>query len=145
MPQTFQTSGSFKGRGVSHFANQAVRAYLRNNGLGVLDTDSLAVEAAKEDANNWSISTSTSHIPKEKLPHLVIASAGNAGLSAASAAHILGVPCTVFVPDEQAAIAHIFNKYGPDVEVRVGGKDFAAASKAAQQFVEQLGDKGYVL
>jgi L-serine/L-threonine ammonia-lyase len=76
---------------------------------------------------------------------LVIASGGNAGLAAASAAGILGVPCTVFVPDEQANIVHLFNRYGPDVKVRVGGKDYFAASKAARLFVDELGDRGYAI
>jgi threonine synthase len=128
---------------VSHFANQAVRGYLRANGLTPLDTKSLALEATKEDSDNWSIPTLTSNVLKDRLPHLVIASGGNAGLAAASAAGILGVPCTVFVPDEQASIQHLFNRYGPNVKVRVGGKDYEAASRVARLFVDELGDKGY--
>lgn len=76
---------------------------------------------------------------------MVIASGGNAGLSAASAAGILGVRCSVFVPDEQANIVHLFSRHGPNVEVRVGGKDYQAASKAARVFVDGLGDRGYVI
>jgi hypothetical protein len=130
---------------VSHFANLAVKAYLRTNGLATLDTQTLAIEATKEDPDSWSIPILTSHVPKEKLPHLVIASAGNAGLAAASAAGILGVPCTVFVPDEQANIVHLFSRHGSNIEVRVGGKDYMAASKAARAFVDELGDRGYVI
>ena len=142
--QTFQTSGSFKGRGVSHFANQAVKGYLRAKGLVPLDTKAFAVEATKEDVNSWSVPTLVSNVPIDELPHLVIASGGNAGLAAASAASILGVPCTVFVPDEQANIVHMFTRYGPSIEVRVGGKDYSVAAKAARLFVDTLGERGYV-
>lgn len=140
--ETFQTSGSFKGRGVSHFANQAVKAYLRANGLISLDTKALAVEAAKEPVDDWSIPTLISNIPEDQRPHLVIASGGNAGLAAASAAGILGVPCTIFMPDEQANIVHMFTRHGKNIEARVGGVNYNAASFSARIFADTLGERG---
>lgn len=140
--ETFQTSGSFKGRGVSHFANQAVKAYLRANGLISLDTKALAVEAAKEPVADWSIPTLISNIPEDQRPHLVIASGGNAGLAAASAAGILGVPCTIFMPDEQANIVHMFTRHGKNIEARVGGVNYNAASFSARIFADTLGERG---
>lgn len=140
--ELFQTSGSFKGRGVVHFVNQAVKHYLQCNGLTPLDTKALARTLAKEDIETWSIPISISDIPEEKLPHLVIASSGSAGLAVANVSSILGVPCTIFVPDEQANMIHMFTRYGPNVEVRVGGANYSVASQAAQTFVKELGGRG---
>lgn len=94
--------------------------------------------------HEWSRPVDVSAIPPERRPHLVIASGGNAGLAAASAARILGVPITIFVPEEQAKIVHMFERHNAHggVEVRVGGENYAAAAKAAKEFADGLGDRG---
>jgi threonine dehydratase len=140
----FQKSGSFKGRGVSHFCNQVVKAYMQGDGGAHLDTYGISTKAASADMNEWPWPVDISSYPKEKLPHLVIASAGNAGLAAASSSRILGVKCTIFVPDAQANIVGKFEKHNTNgnVTVVVGGVNYAAAALAAKAYVKSLGERG---
>ncbi|PVG03949.1 tryptophan synthase beta subunit-like PLP-dependent enzyme [Serendipita vermifera] len=81
------------------------------------------------------------------LPHLVIASGGNAGLAAASAARLLGLQCTIFVPDAQANIVHMFERHGTNgsIKVRVGGVNYYEALTAAKAFKDQLGERGILV
>lgn len=151
--ETFQTSGSFKGRGISHFANQATRMFLQQRSPGAisapvnLDTRRLAQDAATLSPEEWMTPFPTSHVPEDDLPHLIIASGGNAGLAAASAAGILGVKCTVFVPDAQKGIEHLFTRHGKEgsVNVVVGGENYRAALMKAVEFKEEIGDKGVLV
>jgi threonine dehydratase len=140
----FQKSGSFKGRGVSHFCNQVVKAYMQGDGGAHLDTHGISRKATSTDMNEWSRPVDISSYPKEKLPHLVIASAGNAGLAAASASRILGVKCTIFVPDEQANIVGKFERHNThgNVNVVVGGVNYGAAYLAAKAYAKSLGERG---
>ncbi|KAL1742798.1 tryptophan synthase beta subunit-like PLP-dependent enzyme [Schizophyllum fasciatum] len=64
--------------------------------------------------------------------HAVIASGGNAGLAAACSANILGVKCTVFLP-EGAAQNTIDLMEGQNAQVVVKGRFYAEAFKAAQE------------
>ncbi|KAG8753526.1 hypothetical protein FRC14_005953 [Serendipita sp. 396] len=163
--ETFQTSGSFKGRGVSHFANNATKGYLESRGLldtdtyvngnsnsnSLLDTKELASRISSTDWNEWSIPCKTSHIPANKRPHLIIASGGNAGLSAASAARILGVNASIFLPAAQEGIKHLFLRHNTGIdgdariEVNIGGENYFAALKAAEKFSDELGDRGILV
>jgi threonine synthase len=152
---------------VSHFANQALQAYLRDNGTNSYDTKALAVEAAKgnidERMEEWAKPTMASRtqpallasylneegrndLSPSILPHLVIASGGNAGLAAASAARLLGLQCTIFVPDAQANIVHMFERHGTNgrIKVKVGGVNYYEALTAARAFKDQLGERGSV-
>ncbi|KAJ7489931.1 tryptophan synthase beta subunit-like PLP-dependent enzyme [Mycena galericulata] len=82
---------------------------------------SLFVQRAKE-----------SHGP---LVHLVIASGGNAGLAAGSAARSLNVRCTVYIPDGVAqSTLNLLRR--ENAEVVVGGKHYAEALQAAKQVVD---------
>ena len=139
----FQKSGSFKGRGISHFCNQTVNAYLQGDGGAHLDTHAISSKATSVDMNEWPWPVDISGHSKEKLPHLVIASAGNAGLAAASSARILGVKCTIFVPDAQADIVGRFERHNinGNVNVVVGGVNYAAAVVAAKAYAKSLGER----
>lgn len=69
---------------------------------------------------------------------IVIASGGNAGLAHAFAAHQLGLPATVFVPESapEVKVARI-RAYGADV--RRAGTEYADAHQAAVEFSEETG------
>lgn len=97
--------------------------------------------------NQWSSPTKLPTDSETSLPYLVAASGGNAGLAAASAARIIGLPCTIFVPDAQENIRHIFERHNThgNVEVRVGGENYYQALLRARAFAEELGPKAYVM
>ncbi|KAI5825556.1 tryptophan synthase beta subunit-like PLP-dependent enzyme [Schizophyllum commune Tattone D] len=64
--------------------------------------------------------------------HAIIASGGNAGLAAACAANILGVKCTVYLP-EGAAQNTIDLLEAQNAKVVIAGRFYAEAFKAAQE------------
>lgn len=67
--------------------------------------------------------------------HLIIASSGNAGLAAACAAQVLGVRCTVFIPEgASAAILAFLEKQG--AEVVITGKYYTNALARAEEVVK---------
>jgi L-serine/L-threonine ammonia-lyase len=66
--------------------------------------------------------------------HLVIASGGNAGLAAACAAQILGLRCTVFIP-EGVTKSTLQLLEGEKAEVIMIGRHYAEALKAAKEMV----------
>jgi len=69
---------------------------------------------------------------------VVVASGGNAGLANAFAAHALGVPATVFVPENVPAVKLAkLRTYGADVVLR--GDEYAAAYEAAIEHAEAVG------
>lgn len=66
--------------------------------------------------------------------HLIIASGGNAGLAAATAAKTLGVKCTVYLPDgANESILRFFKQVG--AEVSIAGKYYSEALKHAEAAV----------
>jgi len=69
---------------------------------------------------------------------IVVASGGNAGLANAFAARALGVPATVFVP-ENAPVVKVrkLRAYGADVVLR--GSEYAAAYEAAVEHADMTG------
>ncbi|KAF8655861.1 hypothetical protein AX16_002944 [Volvariella volvacea WC 439] len=68
--------------------------------------------------------------------HMVIASGGNAGLAAACAARVLGVRCTVFLPEWTTETTRALLKQ-EKAELRVKGKVYAEAVRAAQDFIDE--------
>lgn len=94
----------------------------------------------------WSKPTPLPTNSDTSLPYLVAASGGNAGLAAASAARIIGLPCTIFVPAAQANIRHVFERYNTrgNIEVQVGGENYYQAYLKAQEMVKELGPKACV-
>jgi threonine dehydratase len=69
---------------------------------------------------------------------VVVASGGNAGLANAFAARALGVPATVFVPENAPTVkVEKLRKYGADVVLR--GNEYAAAYEAAIGHAELTG------
>jgi len=66
--------------------------------------------------------------------HLVIASGGNAGLAAASAARTFGLRCSVFIP-EGVTKTTLQLLEREKAEVVVIGRHYAEALKAAQEMV----------
>lgn len=68
--------------------------------------------------------------------HLVIASGGNAGLAAACAANVLGVRCTVYIP-EGAAESTLSLLRREKADVVVTGRIYAEALKAANELVNR--------
>ncbi|KAJ8453930.1 hypothetical protein ONZ51_g13322 [Trametes cubensis] len=96
--ETLQPTQSFKYRGITHYAQHALRTY----GPDV---------------------------------HLVIASSGNAGIAAASAAKILKLRCTVFLPHgvSQSTIDYM-RKEG--AEIVIEGNYYLQARQAAQKAVD---------
>ncbi|PPR04962.1 hypothetical protein CVT24_010420 [Panaeolus cyanescens] len=71
--------------------------------------------------------------------HLVIASGGNAGLAAACAAKILGLKCSVFIPDGAAQTTiNILKQEGANVII--GGRFYLEAVSAAQALVKSEKD-----
>jgi threonine dehydratase len=80
------------------------------------------------------------HLLTQALPAagVVIASGGNAGIAAATAAQALGMRCEVFVPElcppaKRAELARL------DAEVFIGGATYADALAACQQRQQQTG------
>ncbi|KAH9901158.1 tryptophan synthase beta subunit-like PLP-dependent enzyme [Cubamyces lactineus] len=96
--ETLQPTQSFKYRGITHYAQHALRTY----GPDV---------------------------------HLVIASSGNAGIAAASAAKILKLRCTVFLPHgvSQPTIDYMRRE---GAEIVVEGNYYLQARKAAQKAID---------
>ncbi|KAL0580743.1 catabolic L-serine/threonine dehydratase [Marasmius crinis-equi] len=77
-------------------------------------------------------------VKEERGPgvHLIIASGGNAGYAAACAARILGVKCTVYIPEGVAkSTLDLLN--AQDAEVVVTGKFYLEALNAAQDTVDR--------
>jgi len=69
---------------------------------------------------------------------IVVASGGNAGLANAFAARALGVPATVFVPENAPALkVDRLRRYG--AEVVIGGSEYAVAHAAAIEHAEVTG------
>lgn len=69
---------------------------------------------------------------------VVVASGGNAGLANAFAARALGVPATVFVPENAPTVkVEKLRKYG--AKVVLGGSEYAAAYEAAIDHAETTG------
>ena len=69
---------------------------------------------------------------------VVVASGGNAGLANAYAARELGVPATVFVPENAPAVKVArLHTYG--AQVVVGGREYAAAHEAAIEHARTTG------
>lgn len=69
---------------------------------------------------------------------IVAASGGNAGLANAYAASVLGVPATVFVPENAPAVkVNLLRGYGATVVQQ--GTEYAEAYEAAQQHVADSG------
>lgn len=69
---------------------------------------------------------------------VVAASGGNAGLANAYAAAVLGVPATVFVP-ENAPRVKVERLRGYNATVRQVGTEYAEAFAAAMEYVEESG------
>ncbi|KAK0503029.1 tryptophan synthase beta subunit-like PLP-dependent enzyme [Armillaria luteobubalina] len=67
--------------------------------------------------------------------HLIVASGGNAGLAGACAANVLGLRCTVYVPEGVAERTLDLLK-GENAETVVIGKMYAEALAAAQEAIE---------
>ena len=67
--------------------------------------------------------------------HAIVASGGNAGLAAASAANRLGVRCTVYIP-EGAAARTIQLLQGENAQVLVAGNCYSEALGAARAAVD---------
>jgi threonine dehydratase len=72
------------------------------------------------------------------VPGLVAASGGNAGLANAYAAAALGVPATVFVP-ENAPRVKVERLLAYNATVRRTGAEYIDAYEAAQEYVAQSG------
>ena len=91
------------------------------------------------------MTTTTTTTTGAALPHLTIASGGNAGIAAASAARALGVPCTVFLPASAASLVGVLGREGPPggkTDVRVGGENYQEALGRAERFKAELGRSG---
>ncbi|KAF9036707.1 tryptophan synthase beta subunit-like PLP-dependent enzyme [Panaeolus papilionaceus] len=67
--------------------------------------------------------------------HVVIASGGNAGLAAACAAKVLGLKCSVFIPDGATSTTIKVLKQ-EDANVIIGGRFYLEAVSAARALVE---------
>lgn len=149
------TSRRRKGRGIPHFVNQAVRAFLHGHGESAsssvsvpLDTKSIAVHAALSGSRASPVptpTTTTSSLHRATVPHLIIASGGNAGIAAASAARALDVRCTVFLPSSAAGLVDVLEREGPpggQTDVRVGGENYQEARERAERFKAEVGASG---
>lgn len=66
--------------------------------------------------------------------HAVVASGGNAGIATACAARVLGLHCTVYIPEGVAETTLQFLK-GQGAEVVVTGRLYAEALEAARRAV----------
>jgi len=140
-----------KGRGIPHFANQAIHAFLHTQPTSSarapdeLDTKSIAARAALSGSRASPVPTNTNTTTGAALPHLTAASGGNAGIAAASAARALGVPCTVFLPSSAASLVGALEREGPrggKMDVRIGGENYQEALRRAEQFKAELGPSG---
>jgi L-serine/L-threonine ammonia-lyase len=90
------------------------------------------------------VPTPTSH--GATLPHLIIASGGNAGIAAASAARALDVQCTVFLPSSAAGLVGVLEREGPPgakLDVRIGGENYYEALGRAERFKAEVGASGW--
>ena len=68
--------------------------------------------------------------------HLVIASGGNAGMAAASAARLLGLRTTVYLPLKSADMREPLMREG--AEAIVGGENYDQAHQLASEAVRSL-------
>lgn len=87
----------------------------------------------------------TTTTTRAALPHLIVASGGNAGVAAASAARALDVQCTVFVPLSAASLLGVLEREGPlggKLDVQVGGETYQEALERAERFKAELGPSG---
>lgn len=79
------------------------------------------------------------------MPQLIVASGGNAGIAAASAARALGVPCTVFLPSSAAGLVGVLAREGPPgrmTDVRIGGENYLEALRRAERLKAEVGPGG---
>lgn len=77
-------------------------------------------------------------LKQEGCQRLVVASSGNTGLAVASASQMIGIPCTVFVPENSPLVsAERLQQNGAQVVVK--GADFSAAAMFAQQEAKKPG------
>ena len=147
-----------KGRGIPHFVNQAIRAFLHTQSdaspAPPPDTDSIAAHAALSGARaspacepptGAAAGVAGGAGAGGALPQLIVASGGNAGIAAASAARALGVPCTVFLPSSAAGLVGVLAREGPPgrmTDVRIGGENYLEALRRAERLKAEVGPGG---
>ncbi|PNF24302.1 hypothetical protein B7P43_G11907 [Cryptotermes secundus] len=77
-------------------------------------------------------------LKQEGCQYLVVTSSGNTGLAVASASQIIGIPCTVFLPENSPLVsAERLQKNGAQVVVK--GADVTAAAMFAQEEAKKCG------